>query len=203
MKLRYLLVLAAIPCLGACSDDDNGDDNDNGNGNGGGTRNTPFAFCGPATTCPPNTSGADLTTPVSFRTDIFEPIFQVSCNDATCHGHQTAARGKLWLGPPNGEVADEMLQTIVDNMLTPSATAPEMPNVVPGDPSRSFLMLKVDGCQDSAGLTCTAQDGALCQTACGDSMPQFDDPGAELDFPLPAEQANKIRAWIAQGAQNN
>ena len=64
-------------------------------------------------------------------------------------------------------------------------------------------MLKVDGCQDSAGLTCTAQDGALCQTACGDSMPQFDDPGAELDFPLPAEQANKIRAWIAQGAQNN
>src|SRR5690606_21182312 len=127
LKRLLLLVVPLIPlpdsCLGACSDDDNGDDNDTGNG--GGTRNTPFAFCGPATTCPPNTSGADLTTPVSFRTDIFEPIFQVGCNDATCHGHQTAARGKLWLGPPNGEVADEMLQTIVDNMLTPSATAPE------------------------------------------------------------------------------
>lgn len=201
MKLRYLLAMAALPCLGACSDAD--DDDGNGNGSGGGGQNTPFAFCGPANGCPADTSDADLTTPVSFRADVFGPIFQTSCNDNTCHGHQTNARGGSWLGPPSGDVSDEMLQAVIDGLLEPSATAPALANVVPGDPSQSFLMLKVDGCQDEAGLTCTSQQGALCGTDCGDSMPQLDDPEGGEVFPLTADQRNKIRAWIAQGALNN
>jgi hypothetical protein len=193
MKLRPLFFLVLAISQGACSSEKEPD-----------SEPTPaIAFCGVADSCPPDTSGVDLTTPVSFRANVFEPIFQTSCNDRLCHGHQTLSRGGLWLGPESGEVPDELLESIVTSLLEPSATAPAMKNVEPGDPTRSFLMLKVDGCQNRAGLDCEAQEGALCDGACGDGMPQFDSPETNEVFPLSDEQRHTIRAWIAQGAQNN
>lgn len=192
MKLRSALIIATLPWMSACSEAAEDED-----------QSSAISFCGPANTCPPDTTGVDLTAPVSFRSDIFEPIFQTSCNGITCHGPQGDPRGGLWLGPSTGDAPDAMLESIVTSLLEPSATAPEMNNVEPGNPDASFLMLKVDGCQDQAGLSCTVQEGAVCDASCGDGMPQFDSPDTGEVFPLTDEQRHAIRAWIAQGAQNN
>lgn len=193
MKLRLSFFLVVALGQAACSSDSEPN-----------TEPEPaIAFCGVADTCPPDTTGVDLTSTVSFRADVFEPIFQTSCNDRLCHGHQTLSRGGLWLGPSSGEVPDELLETVIATLLEPSSTAPAMKNVEPGDPARSFLMLKVDGCQNRAGLDCEPQEGSLCDADCGDGMPQYDSPETNEVFPLTVEQRHTIRAWIAQGAQNN
>lgn len=194
MKLRHLFPLAILASLNACSSDSEDKDKEPEPG---------ISFCGTADTCPPDTSGVDLTTPVSFRKDVFESIFQKSCNSTVCHGHQTLSRGGLWLGPEQGEQPDALLEAVIAGMLEPSSTAPSMKNVEPGDPTRSFLMLKVDGCQNRANLECEPQEGALCDTDCGDGMPQLDSPETNEVFPLTDEERHRIRAWIAQGAQNN
>lgn len=192
------LVVAALPWSVACSSEDPGS-----GGNKPSNGNEPaLSFCGPADTCPPDTTGVDLTTPVSFRDDIYGPIFQQGCNSITCHSSQGTPRGGVWLGQLTGEPSEAMLESIIAGLVQPSATAPEMKNVEPGKPEESFLMLKIDGCQDHAGLSCTVQEGALCDTPCGDGMPQFDNPPDEI-YPLTVEERHTIRAWIAQGAQNN
>lgn len=188
------LIVGALPSAAACSSEDSGSSES--------SNNSGVPFCGAADTCPPDTSGVDLTTPVSFRNDIYQPIFQRTCNAITCHGAENTPAGGLWLGQRTGEPSEELLESIVSHLLEPSATAPAMKNVEPGKPEESFLMLKVDGCQDRAGLSCTVQERALCNTPCGDAMPQLVEPPDEA-FPLPIEQRHAIRAWIAQGAQNN
>ncbi len=77
-----------------------------------------------------------------------------------------------------------------------SKTAPSMNLVTAGNPAQSFMMLKLDGCQDSAGLTCTPQPGAVSSSACGDPMPQASPI-------LTSDERNLFRRWIAQGAQSN
>ncbi len=62
----------------------------------------------------------------------------------------------------------------------------ETPRVVPGDPSKSLLYIKV-----AAKL-----DG--CAVPCGDTMPLGPDIA-----PLSASEVELIRAWIAAGAQDD
>jgi hypothetical protein len=68
--------------------------------------------------------------------------------------------------------------------------------VAAADPAQSFMMLKMDGCQDAAGLSCTPQPGAVGTNACGDSMPQSSPI-------LSRDERDLFRRWIAQGAQSN
>jgi hypothetical protein len=156
-------------------------------------------FCA-AGSCPFDYSQFDGTTPqVSYETDVL-PIFRRSCGlSPVCHGSTTSGGAKLYLGPALTDATPDAAarQTIVDALVgQPSKTAPSTNIVASTDPEHSFLMLKMDGCQNSAGLTCTAQPAATCDTACGDPMPQTGDR-------LAASERDVVRRWIAQGAQNN
>ena len=78
-----------------------------------------------------------------------------------------------------------------------SQTAPELDLIAPGSPSRSFLVLKIEGCQNSStGITCRAQPGAKTTAPCGDTMPQAARPLCNADREL-------LRRWIQQGARDN
>lgn len=155
-----------------------------------------------APSCPIDYAGLDLTTPsVSFAADVF-PLFRRSCGlSSVCHGSQSSSAAGLYLGPKQSDtttVIDKALyQQVIDAIAgVPSKTAPAMNLVAPLDPAKSFLMLKVDGCQNDAGLTCKAQPKAKSGTPCGDGMPQ----GPSV---LCAEDRDVVRRWIAQGAKND
>jgi hypothetical protein len=100
--------------------------------------------------------------------------------------------------------------SIINGLMRASKTFPSMPIITPNDPKNSFLMWKVDGCQSCSGKLasrncaqgetgdcCSVQSGALPgNSLCGDSMPR----GSDI---LSEAERDKIRLWIAQGAQNN
>lgn len=206
--LRLVLAPLAMSVLAlaspACSDGTTEDDGATDGGSGGTTTDGPpiASYCEPAGSCPVDASGADLTAPVSFEADVM-PIFQASCNDTLCHGDRTRARGDLWLGPEEGETASaEDLDTIVSTLTGKgSELNTDLKNVVPGDWENSFLMHKVDGCQNDLGLDCDESlldSTAVCGESCGDGMPQDEDL-----YALTEDERNTIRAWIAQGAENN
>jgi hypothetical protein len=82
-------------------------------------------------------------------------------------------------------------------LFTPSFeyTTPQMNNITPGDPTMSYLMLKMDPNVNILYDThCANGDFA---TICGLQMPS--------DTALPLDQAtrDKVRNWISQGAMNN
>ena len=150
---------------------------------------------------------------MSFEQDII-PIFQQHCNNSTCHGSSTRSRADLYLGPRSAApTADERANLVADLTTRPSVLGPtETLNVVAGDWTKSFLMLKVDGCQNDVGLECPggtdANEDSVCQPAknCGDGMPQLDVTDVSEDeapYPLSADERNTIRRWIQQGAENN
>lgn len=152
--------------------------------------------------CPFDYASVVLDTPdVSFESDVF-PILRRSCGlSSVCHGSETSSAAKLYLGPKKSDtvtVIDTVLyQKIIDGVANvPSKTAPEMDLIEPGDPSKSFLMLKMDGCHDVAGLACTPQPKSKSGAKCGDRMPQGNSS-------LCADDRDVIRRWIAQGAAND
>ena len=75
--------------------------------------------------------------------------------------------------------------------LLATATTTDMPRVTPFEPGRSFLMLKVQGCQNAMGLTCR---GTAAGVPCGARMPAASDP-------LPDGRRSMLARWIADGAR--
>jgi hypothetical protein len=149
--------------------------------------------------CPFDYAGYDGTAAVSFDTDVF-PVVRRSCGFMPCHGKPIGSSAGLYLGPPLSDmmtVVDMALkQQIIDSLAgVPSNTAVSMNRVTVNDPSQSFLMLKIDGCQLAAGLTCTLQGGGTSMDPCGEEMP----PGQPLD----AAERDLFRRWISHGAQND
>lgn len=150
------------------------------------------------------------STPVSFMSDLFEPIIRPTCNTSSCHGTPLAQRtvdypgAGLYLGPSfNNDTTDDLaLRTmIVGELLGNSTTAPSEKIVVPNEPANSFLMLKLTGCQNTANLTCTVQspEASETDTGCGDTMPApcF----AQMsNLTLSDAQIAIFARWIAQGA---
>jgi hypothetical protein len=139
-----------------------------------------------AYTTPP---GFDPKTPMtSFARNVM-PLFDQSCSFSSCHGSTSDSKGNLFLGAQNSAGADAKTarMNIVSVM---SQENPTMPYVTPGDPSKSYLMHKMDGDQCLFESSCTKPDG------CQSSMPQGLDP-------LPVDQRDIVRRWIAQGAQDN
>lgn len=181
----------------------------------------PGPTCKSSSTCPFDYSTFDSTTPVSFETDVF-PLLRRSCGISTvCHGSgpgQGAAG--LYLGPKKSDtetVVDQAFrQSIIDALVgVTSQTVPDSASdagaagaagasggggaklIVAGDPANSFFMLKLDGCQSSAGLQCVKIKSNKTDPLelCGESMPD-----GEL---LCDDERDIFRRWIAQGAQNN
>ncbi|MEZ4257846.1 MAG: hypothetical protein R3B36_02180 [Polyangiaceae bacterium] len=126
-------------------------------------------------------AGTDLTQPATqLRRDVL-PILNRSCAFSSCHGSASGRNQGVFLGNDAARVRLEMSAVTQHNK---SATY-----VVPGDPSKSFLMHKIDGDQ------CTL-DSACEKGSCGDSMP--------LGNPLlPVSDRDVIRRWIAQGAKDD
>lgn len=128
----------------------------------------------------------------------------------SCGGDECTSPGQRCV--PSPVDTDTALKAAVINGLNrASKTFPSMMLVTPGDPTKSFLMWKVDGCQTcgeklgvthncatgETGACCSVQSGALGKSLCGDRMPRGSDK------PLSKTERDKIRLWIAQGAQNN
>jgi hypothetical protein len=135
---------------------------------------------------PPGTS---LTSPVvSFGNDVL-PIFKQSCGlSLSCHGGSAATTGRVFLGS-NQVMTDP---TMVHDGIVGVATIdlPSMPFVTAGDPSKSFLLHKMDGDQCLFDSQCVTLAGN--PPGCGVSMPQ--------DLPLlDVPSRDTVRRWIAQG----
>lgn len=207
---RALPLLALFPLsasLGACSEssEEPGGDGDSDVDYG------PYRYCAPADTCPPNVEGVDLTTPVSFRNDIYLPYLQGGCGElAGCHGTPPGA-ANLAFGTSTTSLDDAAISALINQLkLANSEIAPPMKNVVPGDWQNSFLMTKLDGCQNDYGLTCSNSSHlglSLCGEPCGDGMPASEGTMTNpTGFATTAEERaiiHKIRAWIVQGAPDN
>jgi len=198
--LRGLTLVAAISSVGpGCSSDQKKDE----------------PSCASSTTCPFDYASFDSSPPVSFETDVF-PLMRRSCGISTvCHGAgvKQGAAG-LYLGPPKKDtttVIDAAFrQSIIDGLVgVTSQTVPDTSDagaagasgtggaklIVAGDPSQSFFMTKLDGCQNAANLTCVKIKSNKTDFVCGDSMP---DGNLLCD-----SERDLFRRWIAQGAQNN
>ncbi len=211
MVLRYtlsaslLLLLASSGGL-ACSsetDDAAGD----GDGDGG------YFYCEPVDTCPPSVTGVDLTTPVSFRDDIYEPFLKEACSGATgCHGDGSTSAAKLDFGNPEEPLDSDAISLLITQLkMKPTEMAPTEVNVVEGNWVSSFLMAKLDGCQNDYGLVCDEESEfqklVTCDNSpCGDGMPASEGDITPVPFArTEAERVkvHKVRAWIAQGAPDN
>lgn len=128
--------------------------------------------------------------PVSFETDVM-PLFSLSCTFGACHDSASRSAG-LYLGPSflDGPASAAARAEVLSALLSTSTTAPELSRVQPFDPARSFLILKVQGCQNQVGLTC---GGALPAQPCGARMPALSDE-------LPEDRRALLWRWIFRGA---
>jgi hypothetical protein len=190
--------LAVIGMTTACSSSSSGGSGgncDTGGANGG-TCNPPGPNATPAYV--PCVTGSALQSPsVSFAKDI-QPIFNQSCAiaGATCHGNAMTdpkTTGQIYLGSQDGGVtAMDILPKIVNQ---PSPENGQMSVVKAGDPANSYLMHKLDGdfCQYASACNATHN-------------PIFANCGIQMPFNsgvLDQSARDKIRRWIAQGAQAN
>ena len=138
-------------------------------------------------------AGTNLMAPaVSFQSDVL-PIFEGSCGLSTsCHGSSTVTSdGRVFLG---SDTVTTDPATVHDGLVGIfSMDLPSMPYVTAGDPSKSFLMHKMDGDECLFASQCAA---SVAGGGCGVSMPQ--------NLPLlDVASRDTVRRWIAQGAAND
>jgi hypothetical protein len=175
---------------------------------------------------------------VSFKKDVL-PLFQFSCGISTsCHGGTPATdiqqRG-LFLGCSGAQIdggnceattPDDEAAQVYGGLVGATANVPIeescMPFVTAGDPTKSYLMHKMDGDESCTVSCCTAGNMAVAQNEglqgtltgsqwCGTFMPYQvmvlpAGPvcGGTTDCTQPtALSRDTVRAWIAQGAMNN
>jgi hypothetical protein len=140
------------------------------------------------------------STPVSFRGELM-PLFAARCNFGGCHGGRETT-GQLRLGDPcdfdprrsvcavdSGSLTPELAGTIHANLLSTSNAAPLLKRAEPGQAGRSFLLMKLSGCQNAF------PERTGC-TTCGGLMP----PGGPL-LKYDPDVFAVIARWIAQGAE--
>jgi hypothetical protein len=181
--LKLGVVLLLVGCGGQQLADVGGGGSDDGGTADGGT--PPGGSC-PLYQVPASTN---LMSPaVSFKNDVMK-VFNNSCGIAACHGSQSTAMGGLFLGAEGVNRADA--PTVYAGLINKaSLELASMPFVTPGDPSKSYLMHKLDGDQCAFDAQCA---GGTCQAL----MPSG---GTQL---LPVATRDTLRRWIAQGAKND
>jgi hypothetical protein len=141
------------------------------------------------------------------------PIFQAGCavGGQLCHSNDpngNASPGSLVLGSELGTTVDPAI-VVAQIVGKPSMLDPSELLVKPGDPNASFLMVKMDG--DQSRLVGECNRVPMYRAAypnCGCSMPMLLDAGALAPGEcrtalLDLSTRDLVRAWIAQGAQNN
>lgn len=133
----------------------------------------------------------------TYEKDVY-PIFQQNCALTGCHGANVQASNPD-AGPPRGVFISPSDKDVTYKKLVnvDSTFFKGTKLIVPGEPENSLVMRKMDGTQDDLE-TCPAKG------ACGTSMPPPEDladkSGAQL---LSEKKRNRVRAWIAAGAENN
>lgn len=192
-----------------------------------------------AVPCPPlYADDAGLTAPVvSFKSDIL-PIFSFSCGiSSSCHGGDPTtdvqirglflgcsamsidAGNCLATGDPTAQVYAGLVGATANKPIETTC----MPFVTPNDPTKSYLMHKLDGDECNLGASCCVANNVAVQMAegatgtvtgtgwCGTLMPyqvMLLPPGpvcgGTTDCTVPTTfTRDTVRAWIAQGAMNN
>jgi hypothetical protein len=135
----------------------------------------------------------------SFRTDVI-PVFVASCAFSGCH-NDPSGKPLQFLAQQTDGGAPVFAQQVYDGIVDkPSVEDPSMPFVTPGDPSKSFLMRKMDDDLTGIAAQCTPNNPLQAQyqtpSPCGVSMP------SQLPI-LDATRRDAVRSWIQQGAKNN
>ena len=144
---------------------------------------------GAATSC---TDFSGVSGSPSFQSDVM-PIFSLSCAlSSSCHqtpsGKEDLVLGQAMSdGPPDQMLIDEVHALIVGAASTESS----LPRVEAGNPSGSWLLVKMACDQDEL----TEQDPSCTSPDC-EPMPP---PAGGLD----AARIDIVAAWIASGAPNN
>jgi hypothetical protein len=206
---------------------------DSGSSSGGGSSGGEDSSPPPA--CAQFADDASLTTPVvSFKNDVM-PIFEHSCGlSSSCHGDPSDVpqRG-IYLGCDinfNPATTSCTQMNPAPDVYKALLTSPEqpleescMPFITAGDPTKSYLMHKMDGDESCTLSCCTANNRAVMAAEgaqgtpitgsgwCGTFMPYQvmllpAGPvcGGTTDCTKPAAFArDTVRAWIEQGAMNN
>ncbi len=126
----------------------------------------------------------------SFAEDVV-PIFLRSCGGLLCHEGRTRPPGDLFLGDLRAGLEPGDLDEIARQLWLPAKAAPQIRRIEPGSSERSYLMLKMDGCQNRTSLECNGAPVAF--GPCGNSMPLN-------SRRRPTEERDLIRRWIAEGA---
>ena len=166
------------------------------------------------------------TTTVSLQNDLM-PIIQSNCSiggtsagGGSCHGDPDAAGSsepggsRQYFGPPTpplSATSTPSLTTIYNGFVktaagkaVPSLENPTMDIVDPGDPSMSFLWLKLTTNSDTLIASSSCNRGDL--GTCGSQMPlPYSADGGATGAVVPLAQAdlNVFCNWIAQGAKDN
>jgi hypothetical protein len=138
---------------------------------------------------PPSTKSASTPGgPPTFEGDVL-PIFLASCGFTGCHA-DPGGHPRVYLGSRDDSSAASAVRAgLVDQN---SVELPTMAYVSLGDPSRSYLLHKIDGDQGSLDAQCVPDADLGTTHGCGASMPQ----GQPL---LDATRRDVVRAWIAGG----
>lgn len=113
----------------------------------------------------------------SFRDDVV-PLVQESCALTACHSSKESNLG-IFLAYEPSQIYAELKKT--------SPTSGE-PFVVPGDPAKSYLVIKLEGKQAALATKCP-------NGSCGTIMPP--------DDKLPDAKLETVRKWITEGAKDN
>ncbi len=144
-------------------------------------------------------AGTDLTSPTSFKNDIL-PIFVQSCAlSSACHGNMSSGNFGVQLGVPANQGASDPNAIYANIVGKPSVELPSMNFVQPSDPSKSYLMHKADGDQCVFDAQCTGTPPGLSPSPSPTCLAPMPSGSPLLDVP----SRDKIRRWIAEGAQNN
>jgi len=177
------LLAATLGLTTACGGDDEGTGGEGPGGGGpGGGGGTSGADC---------TDFSDVSGSPSFKDDVI-PIFSLSCAlSASCHqtpsGKEDLILGQAMAdGPPDQSLIDQVHGLIVGADATESA----LPRVDAGNPSGSWLLLK---------MACGQEELTSHEPMCTGTCQPMPPPTGGLD----AERVNTVAAWIASGAPNN
>jgi hypothetical protein len=148
----------------------------------------PDAGNGSGGPCEPYMSTGNMQTPVtSFATDV-TPVLQTSCTSVSCHGIDMLPSGNLFLGNEGSGSAGASM--VVQGLVgQASGELPTMPYVTAGDPTKSYLMHKMDNDLCVYQTECVE---ANCMAPMPDNMQQ-----------LSATTRDVLRRWITQGAKDN
>jgi len=125
------------------------------------------------------TSGDGRVAPFPSFTDDVMGVVVTQCSLSACHGSK---QSNLNIYLPNDP------DTVYAELQKTSPTT-GLKFVEPGDPTKSYFMIKLDGQQATLSAKCDGGD-------CGTEMP----PDVGL---VPKDQRDAIRQWITNGAKRN